>query len=136
MLFVVAFLELLPVILSGTKHRDSQQGDFASNTVKRLKMGCVGDNSTTQTTRKTTHNTSSCSWSDRPGSFPVFLYSMRQEAEEEPGNEASLEKVSKWTSESLKNTITDEDHIGQNVCIKICTEIRSDYHPYYVLWRV
>jgi len=58
---------------------------------------------------------------------------MRQEAEEEPGNEASLEKVSKWTSESLKNTITDEDHIGQNVCIKICTEIRSDYHPYYVL---
>ena len=24
---------------------------------------------------------------------------------------------------------TDEDHIGRNVCIKICTEIRSDYHP-------
>ena len=21
----------------------------------------------------------------------------------------------------------DEDHIGRNVCIKICTEIRSDY---------
>jgi len=24
---------------------------------------------------------------------------------------------------------TDEDHIGRNICIKICTEIRSDYHP-------
>ena len=31
---------------------------------------------------------------------------------------------------------TDEDHIGRNVCIKICTEIRSDYHPYYVLLKL
>jgi len=84
-LFVVASLELFPVILSGTKHRDSQQGDFASSTVKPLKTGCVGDNSTTQTMHKTTHNTSLCSWSNHPGSLPVFCTVCNKKLGRSPG---------------------------------------------------
>jgi len=49
-LFTVASLGLLPVILSGIKCCDGQQGDSVSSMVKCSKMACVGDNSITQTT--------------------------------------------------------------------------------------
>jgi len=51
-LFIVASLGLLPVILSGIKHCDSQQGDSVSSTVKHSKMACVGDNLITRQTEK------------------------------------------------------------------------------------
>jgi len=55
-MFVVASLELPPVILSGIKCCDSQQGNSVSSTVKRSKMVCVGNNLITQTTHKTMHS--------------------------------------------------------------------------------
>jgi len=58
-----------------------------SSMVIRSKMACVGDISITKTAHRTTHSTSSRTWSNRPGSAH-FLYSMRQKAGEEPGNEA------------------------------------------------
>jgi len=62
----------LPVVLSGVKYCDSQQGDSVSSMVKRSEMVCVGDNLITQTTHKTTHSTSSHMWWDRPGSLLIF----------------------------------------------------------------
>jgi len=69
---VVASLELLPVILGGIKCCDSRQGNSVSSMVKCSKMACVGDNLITQTMHKTTRSTSSHTWSNRPGSLPVF----------------------------------------------------------------
>lgn len=85
--FVVTSQGLLLAILSSTKHRDSQQGDLASSTVKRLKTACVGDNSITQTTHKTKHSTS-LHVMKLSRLSPCFWYSMRQKAGEESGNEA------------------------------------------------
>ena len=83
-LFTVASLGLLPVILSGIKCCDSQQGDSVSisSTVKHSKTVCIGNNSTTQSTYSTSSRTSTIS--------PHFLYSMQQKAGEEPGNEATI----------------------------------------------
>jgi len=58
--------------LSGIKRCDSQQGNSISSTVKCSKIMRVGNNLITQTTHKTMHSTSSRTWSNRPGSLPVF----------------------------------------------------------------
>jgi len=44
-LFIVASQGLLPVIVSGIKCCDSQQGNSVSSTVKAQKATCMGDNS-------------------------------------------------------------------------------------------
>ena len=84
LLFTVASLGLLPVILSGIKYCDSQEGSSVSNTVKRSKAACVGNNSIIQTTHKTMHITSTQVIKSS------LLYSMQQKAGEKSGNKARL----------------------------------------------
>ena len=86
---IVGSLGLLPVILSGIKCCDSQQGESVTSMGKLSERACMGNNSITQTTHKTMQyiiaHVIKLSWLSL-----CVLHSMRQKAGEELGNEANV----------------------------------------------